>query len=343
MPPVLDVQALTSALLQAPGDVVSALLSALQRGRTEAAPATASKKVGRPKKESAAPVPLPEASADGAPSEDAYRVEEVAEGVCQGRRFSDPDKRWKPAVYREIQCGGAVKEDGLCETCARRLQKYAADPKPGPWLGLITEEPPGWCHMLGTDWALEKNPVWRGVDTGSEPASEAGSESGGSSQMTRAAAAEAKKAEKAAEREAKKAEKEAEKEAKKAEKEAEKAAKKAEKEAAAAAKKAEKEAAKKSAAPKKAAAAPKKAAAATGSNAAGGGPVPAKAATESAVEEAGELKMIDGALYMVKKGNVYEYDEISEKAGDFVGRLNADGESIDTDAEEEGAAESESD
>ena len=322
---------------------MSALLTALQRGRTDAV--AAPKKVGRPKKEPAAPVPLPEASADGAPDEDDYRVDaaEVDEAVCLGRRFSDPDKRWKPAIYRELQCGGAVKEDGLCETCARRLQKYAADPKPGPWLGLITEEPPGWCHMLGTDWALDKNPVWRGVDTGSATASETGSESGGSSQMrTAAAQREAKKAEKEVERAAKKAGKEEEKAAKKAAKEEEKAAKKAAKEAEKEAKKAEKEAekaAKKTTAPKKTAAAPKKTS--TGSNAAGGGPV--AAATESAVAEAVELKMIDGSLYMVKKGNVYEYDEITEKTGDFVGRLNADGDSIDTDAEEEGAAESDSD
>jgi hypothetical protein len=54
--------------------------------------------------------------------------------------------------------------------------------------------------------------------------------------------------------------------------------------------------------------------------------------------------MIAGDLRMVKNGNVYEYDELTETAGDFLGRLGADGDSIDTDAEpnEEGAAESES-
>jgi hypothetical protein len=42
---------------------------------------------------------------------------------------------------------------------------------------------------------------------------------------------------------------------------------------------------------------------------------------------------------MVSNGNVYEYDELSEKPGDFVGRLTAD-ETIDADAEEVTGAES---
>ena len=47
-------------------------------------------------------------------------------------------------------------------------------------------------------------------------------------------------------------------------------------------------------------------------------------------------------MYMVKKGNVYEYNELEEVAGDFCGRLNADG-TIDTDADEVTAAESDTD
>ena len=38
---------------------------------------------------------------------------------------------------------------------------------------------------------------------------------------------------------------------------------------------------------------------------------------------------------VLSNGNVYEYDEMEEKRGDFVGRLTEDGESIDTDAEEQ--------
>jgi len=44
---------------------------------------------------------------------------------------------------------------------------------------------------------------------------------------------------------------------------------------------------------------------------------------------------------MVKNDNVYEYDELTEKAGDFVGRFTAE-ETIDTDGEEVVTAESES-
>ena len=73
-------------------------------------------------------------------------------------------------------------------------------------------------------------------------------------------------------------------------------------------------------------------------------PVPAPAAAAPAkpqvpakvpepVEAEGELKLIDGDLYMVKNGNVYEYDQMTEKKGDFVGRLKAD-ESINTNAAE---------
>ena len=65
------------------------------------------------------------------------------------------------------------------------------------------------------------------------------------------------------------------------------------------------------------------------------------AASDSAAPESvtGELKLIDGTLYMVKSGNVYEYDELTEKAGDFVGRLTAE-ETIDTEGAEVTVAES---
>ena len=38
----------------------------------------------------------------------------------------------------------------------------------------------------------------------------------------------------------------------------------------------------------------------------------------------GTLKLIDGRLYMVRNGNVYEYHELEESAGAFVGRLTGD-------------------
>lgn len=338
--------------------VVDSLLSALRAATEEertafftefralegrrAAAAAPKKSVGRPRKEpvaTAAPA-LPASDGD-APSAAAYRLkpEDIDMSSCLGRKLAGEDKRWKPFIFREAQCGAAV-EDGcdLCKTCQRRLEKFAEEPKAGPWTGRVTEEPLGWVHMLGTEWAETKKPRWApdGVSV-SDAGSVASAPSAASSKKSsaekeaakteKAAAAAAKKAEKAAEKAAAAAAKEAEKAAKKAEKEAEAAAKKAEKETAKAAKAAkaatEKEAKKADA---KKPATPKKAAAST--------VVAAKAATETeAADAAGELKLIDGTLYMVRAGNVYEYDEISEKAGDFVGRLTAD-EGIDAEAEE---------
>jgi len=109
------------------------------------------------------------------------------------------------------------------------------------------------------------------------------------------------------------------------------AAKAAEKAAAKAAKAAEKEAAKEAIKAAKAAAWAAKAVAKAEEKAA------AKAAAKAAPVDTepvdGELKLLEGTLYMVKNDNVYEYDELTEKAGDFVGRLTAE-ETIDTDEEE---------
>jgi flagellar biosynthesis GTPase FlhF len=299
------------------------------------------KTAGRPKKVAApaAPISLPETDGE-APSADAYRLklEDIDMSTCLGRKLAGgEDKRWKPVIYRESQCGGSV-EDGcdLCKTCQRRLEKFVEAPKAGPWTGRVTEEPLAWVHMLGTEWAEEKKPRFSADGASVSDAASVASAPSTASSKKSAEEKESVKATKAAEKEAAKAAKEAEKAAAKAakasaaaaEKEAKKAAAAAEKEAAKAAKEAEKAAkaaekeAKKAASPPKKAVAPKKPSA------------PAKAATETeAADAAGELKLIDGTLYMVRAENVYEYDEISEKAGSFVGRLTAD-ESIDTDAEE---------
>ena len=66
---------------------------------------------------------------------------------------------------------------------------------------------------------------------------------------------------------------------------------------------------------------------------------PAAVSTTEPVADAGELRMLQGEFYWVVGSNVYEYDQIEEKPGDYVGRVRAD-ETIDGDAEEEGAAES---
>ena len=274
-------------------------------------------KKGRPAKaKTAKAVALPDAAAGEAPAASEYRIDasDIDSSVCVARSLDDGiDKRWKPRVYRESQCGKPVAEGSdLCKVCTSRHEKYAADTsKPGHWNGRITEEPDVWVHMLGTDWAEDKNPVFLGPEAGSDAdtgsvASGPAAGSGSSKEMTPAAA---KKAEAAAAKEAKKAEAAAAKEAKKA--------------AAAAAKE---EKAKKTNEKTKQPRVPKK-------------------ETESKVAEAavavveGEMKLIDGTLYMVKKLNVYEYDELTQKAGDFVGRLVSD-DVIDTGAEETAAPES---
>jgi len=90
-----------------------------------------------------------------------YRVASVTEGVCVSRRLrGGEDRRWKPIVYRETQCGAPVVEGSdLCSKCAAKEQKFAIDPSPKcDWIGRVTEEPPGWCRMLGTEWAAAKAP-----------------------------------------------------------------------------------------------------------------------------------------------------------------------------------------
>jgi len=260
-------------------------------------------KAEKPKKEKAvkAPVALPEA-VEGAPEASEYRIPEadIDHSVCVARVIAGEDKRWKPAVFRESQCGAKVADGSdICTKCSKRQDKYAEAPKAGPWTGRVTEEPLDWMHMLGTVWATDKNPKFIGDAPAAAEAAAPVSD--------KAAAA----AEKAAQKEAAKALKEAEKAAQKAAKEAEKAAAKASK-------------------PKKTT---KKAAA------------PASevkvAASAEVTEVEGELMCIDAEMYMIKKGYVYEYDEIAETVGDFVGRLTAD-KTIDTEAEEEAASESDS-
>jgi hypothetical protein len=311
-------------------------------------------------RKAAAAAPLPEPDEDGAPSAESYRLkeEDIDHAVCVGRILKGgKDRRWAPAIYREFQCGKAAEEEcDLCKVCQARLEKYAEEPKPGDWTGRVTEEPPGWVHMLDTEWAEAKKPKWLGEgaaaaasDSGSE-VSGAASSSAASSKAAEKEAAKAAKAEekaaKAAEKEAAKAAKEAEKATKAAEKEAAKAAKEAEK----ATKAAEKEAAKKAkeeekaakaaaktskpAAPAKKAAAPAVKKAAGGAGAAAPAAAPAKAASaEAAAEVEMELKLIEGEIFAVKGKNVYKYDEDSEEAGVYVGRLTDD-ETIDRDAEE---------
>jgi hypothetical protein len=95
---------------------------------------------------------------DVAPDAASYRLPAAAirQGVCMARAMgpADADRRWSIAIYREHQCGEevAVGSD-LCSACRRRQAAYAASPRAGVWVGLITEEPLPWMHMLGTAWA----------------------------------------------------------------------------------------------------------------------------------------------------------------------------------------------
>lgn len=178
--------------------------------------------------------------------------------------------------------------------------RWKDDPK--KWNGLITEEPLATTHMLGTAWAAKCK--WTASGSGSAPVSSAASvasveESGSGSGQTPAPVSAATVAPMEA-------------------------------------------AAKKVKAPRK-----KKEAATTVAVAAvttavvtvGTAVVAAAVSTTEPVADAGELRMLQGEFYWVVGSGVYEYDQIEEKPGDFVGRLRAD-ETIDGDAEEEGAAES---
>lgn len=101
------------------------------------------------------------------PLASSYRIsiDAVDPTFCMARSLKDgEDKRWKPVVYREKQCT-SVPTDGsnMCAACLDRHAKFIETTKPKHWNGLITAEPPGWSHMLGTDWAIAKPPTFVGV------------------------------------------------------------------------------------------------------------------------------------------------------------------------------------
>lgn len=107
----------------------------------------------------------PPAGNRGVPTADDYRLPVflIDDTICMGRRITYEDARWAPHVLGEGQCENKPADgDDLCPTCRRRLEKYAANPKPGAWTGRISEEPEGWLHMLGTAWAEHKQPKWVG-------------------------------------------------------------------------------------------------------------------------------------------------------------------------------------
>jgi hypothetical protein len=381
------VDTLIELLSTATAEQIATILAILHRGPNPAETTVSAEKPeklskssktsssAKPAKTAKISMSLPSAT-EGAPTADSYRLNavDVDSSVCVGRILKGgDDKRWKPIIYRESQCGSPLAPGSdLCSKCSKRAEKYATESKTGDWNGRVTEEPQGWVHMLGTEWALGKKPRFMSASSASSAASEehemsqhpsatdaeaedaSDSESESVSSQTEMPATSAsasasasapvsdKKAAAAAAKAQKLAAATAAKEAKIAEKEAEKAKKLADKEAAAAKKLADKEAAVAAKKAEKAEKPVKKAEAKVSA------PPASASASNSAASEVtevtevtGELKLIDGTLYMVKTGNVYEYDELSEKAGDFVGRFTAD-ETIDTEADEVAAAESDS-
>lgn len=308
-----------------------------------------------PKASRPAPVTvvLPDADS-GIPSAADYRVApaDIDHTVCVGRILKGgDDKRWKPVIFRERQCRAPLVEGSdLCVTCCRRLEKYAAEPKPGDWTGKVTEDPEDWVHMLGTAWAEKKPPKWIGC--GDSDASDSGSVASMSSDKMSAAASVDKKADaekKAADRAVKAAEKAAALQAK-----AEAAAAKkleAEKKAAdrvalaekKAAEKAAKEAAKAEKKPKAPAAGKKSKAAAAAVASDTVVPEAAASIEEPVIAAPGMAICIAGEMYWKINDNLYEYDELKESGGDYVGRY-VDDNTIDTDAPEvTDSAESDSD
>jgi len=307
---------------------LAAAVTPVKPAKTSKAPSAPQK----PKKVKVA-MALPEADGlGGVPEASDYRIDpsSIDDTVCIARiTKGGEDKRWKPFVYRESQCGGKLMEGSdLCAKCAKREEKYNADPKPCDWTGRVgtngeAEEPLDWVHMLGTAWAEGCVPKFSAGPSGASSVADAAEIASVEEMPVPVAKKPSAAAEKAAEKAVAAAAKAAAKAEAAAAKEAEKAAKAAAAAAKAAAKK-EKEASK-----AKVKKEPKK--------------PEAKVAVAAPVAAAeGDLKLIAGTLYMVKAGNVYEYDELAEKSGDFVGRLTAD-ETIDTDAEEVVSAESDTD
>jgi hypothetical protein len=92
---------------------------------------------------------------------DFYRLRptEIDHTKCAGRklRADTEDKRWAPCVKPEFQCSGPVVfGSDLCASCISHQHNHRVTGNTtGTWNGRVTEEPPAWCHMLGTAWAAK--------------------------------------------------------------------------------------------------------------------------------------------------------------------------------------------
>ena len=309
------------SLLQ--GEGAAGITPVIPVGEPTKAAATVAKKEATVKKAAPKKAPSTPPSYEGAPAPSAYRLAEINQDLCKARKEPPQggsneafpwDKRWSPSVFYERQCTQkAVLGEDLCQKCCDLRDKETAADKFKKWHGLVTEEPLDTTHMLGTAWAVKC--VWVGSPVGSPaPSDEESSSSSSSSSAGPAGQLSGDSLSAAPVMETPVKAKEAKAEAPK------KAVKPR-------TKKAEKAAVVVPTPPELSSTEVKVVT------------TEAKVTTTEPVTEAGELKMLGGDFYWVVKGNVYEYDQIEETPGDFVGRLRAD-ETIDVDAEEEGAPES---
>lgn len=294
----------------------------------EEAPAAAAKPAAKPVKAAKVAKPATPADSDAEEAEEAekptpesYRLAGHDADLCLARKEppqgSDKDgwdKRWSPSVYYERQCKNKP-EDGeeICAGCAATKAKEEETGKFKKWHGVVTEDPPAWTHMLGTEWATKC--TW-----GSAPKAASPAKGPSPAKAAKALEAAAKKAQKEAEKEAAAAAKAAAAAAKKAEKEAAKAEKEAEKESATAAKKSA-TAAKKVKAKEETAETEEKEKEKEKPKKAKAKPVETKAAVEVPAAPVLELQEIDKEDYVIKNGFAYAYNSLTGAVGDFQGKL----------------------
>jgi len=103
------------------------------------------------------------ASSKTAPTAEDYRMDPqtIDTSKCVGRKGL-LDKNWSPHILLEYQCSKDVFQDGLCKACYDKDQNsYGASGAKAGANGRVDEDPPFWTHMLGTEWANERMPVWK--------------------------------------------------------------------------------------------------------------------------------------------------------------------------------------
>jgi len=111
------------------------------------------------------------------PTEQAYRIAAVDKKRCVGRILTEgaKDTRWTKHIYYEGQCIRLPQAGSdICGVCAGRAERMRITGKHGPWNGRVTEDPPAWCHMLGTAWAVGVRWLFGGAAEGESNAAGGG-------------------------------------------------------------------------------------------------------------------------------------------------------------------------